>query len=172
MNSQGCGCLILLIVGLPLLSGNPIPPVIFLIIAVVWGTLHSIWSALFSAQAFAERERKRLLREWRSLGVSSICNGHDFEQYIADTLRRYGLKATVTPGSGDQGVDIVAVPRRGTRIASQAKLYSGNVTNIAVQEVFAGMRIHACSVGFVITNSLLASFGLALQFVGFSPSVF
>lgn len=117
---------------------------------------------LFSAEAVAERQRKRLLREWRTLGVSSICNGHDFEHYIADTMQRYGVKADVTPGSGDQGVDIVAVTRRGTRIAIQAKLYTGNVSNKAVQEVFAGMQFHNCSVGFVITNSLFTQSAIDL----------
>lgn len=138
--------------------GSPLP---FAVLATCLA-IYLAWRSLFSAEAVAARNQKKILREWRELGVSSIYNGHDFEHYIADTLRRHGVKATVTPGSGDQGVDIVAVTRRGTRIAIQAKLYTSNVNNKAVQEVFAGMRFHNCSVGFVITNSMFTKSAIEL----------
>ena len=89
---------------------------------------------------------------WRSLESSQIYNGHDFEQFIAQKLRDHGMHATVTPGSGDQGVDILATTRKGTRIAIQTKLYSKPVTNKAVQEVLAGMVFYKYSMAVVVTN--------------------
>lgn len=79
-------------------------------------------------------------------------DGHTFEYWCANLLRSLGYhNVTVTRGSGDQGVDIVAT-LDGERWAFQCKRYSSNLGNKPVQEVYTGMAMYNCSVGVVMTN--------------------
>ena len=79
-------------------------------------------------------------------------DGHRFEQYCASLLRQIGfINVEVTKGSGDQGVDIVAV-KDGIRYAVQCKCYSSDLGNTPVQEVNAGKTLYKCHVGVVLTN--------------------
>lgn len=78
--------------------------------------------------------------------------GHEFERFIADLLRKLGYqKVEVTPGSGDQGVDVLA-EKDGVRYAIQCKCYSSDLGNTPVQEVNTGKMIYRCHVGVVVTN--------------------
>lgn len=80
-------------------------------------------------------------------------DGHEFEHFAADLLRKLGYeRVEVTPGSGDQGVDVIAV-KDGKRYAIQCKRYSQKLGNKPVQEVFAGKTIYGCSVAVVLTNN-------------------
>lgn len=81
-------------------------------------------------------------------------DGHEFEYWCADLLRKSGFRnVTVTRGSGDQGVDILAEKDR-IRYAVQCKCYSRDLGNKPVQEVNSGkvMPQYNCQVGAVITN--------------------
>ena len=79
--------------------------------------------------------------------------GHEFEQFAASLLRKLGYeRVEVTPGSGDQGVDVIAV-KDGKRYAIQCKRYSQKLGNKPVQEVFAGKTIYGCSIAVVLTNN-------------------
>lgn len=78
--------------------------------------------------------------------------GHDFEQFCAQLLEANGFSSVnVTPGSNDQGIDILA-EKQGVKYAIQCKRYSSDVGNKAVQEVFAGKSYYNCHVGVVLTN--------------------
>lgn len=91
----------------------------------------------------------------RHVAMSSIdkMDGHDFEQFTSALLRKLGYeRVEVTPGSGDQGVDVIAV-KDGKRYAIQCKRYSKKLGNKPVQEVFAGKTIYGCSVAVVLTNN-------------------
>ena len=79
--------------------------------------------------------------------------GHEFESYCADLLRKNGfVNVSVTPGSGDQGVDVIA-EKEGVRYAVQCKCYSSALGNTPVQEVCAGKSMYNCHVGVVMTNN-------------------
>lgn len=83
--------------------------------------------------------------------------GHKFEHFCADLLLKTAFdKADVTPGSGDQGVDIVAV-KDGVKYAIQCKNYASPLSNTPVQEVNAGKTFYGCHVGVVMTNSTFTS---------------
>lgn len=89
------------------------------------------------------------------VGLSYIdkMEGHEFEQFTAGLLRKLGYeRVEVTPGSGDQGVDVIAV-KDGKRYAIQCKRYSQKLGNKPVQEVFAGKTIYGCSIAVVLTNN-------------------
>lgn len=88
-----------------------------------------------------------------SLAAVDLMEGHEFEHWCAELLRKNGFsEVEVTPGSGDQGVDIVAVSG-GIRFAIQCKCYSSNLGNTPVQEVNAGKQYYRCQIGVVMTNS-------------------
>ncbi|WP_435199769.1 restriction endonuclease [Qipengyuania sp. 902] len=85
--------------------------------------------------------------------VSSIpTDGHEFEHWVASALKSFGWSASVTSGSGDQGIDVIA-SRSGRTVGLQCKLYSGPVGNKAVQEAFAGRSYHRVEKVAVISNS-------------------
>ncbi len=83
--------------------------------------------------------------------------GHQFEYWCADILRRNGFfDVEVTPGSGDQGVDVIA-EKDGIRFAIQCKCYSHDLGNSPVQEVHTGRIIYRCQIGVVMTNRYFTS---------------
>ena len=91
--------------------------------------------------------------------VSSVdgMNGHEFERFCADILRKIGYSnVRVTPGSGDQGVDILA-EKSGIKYAIQCKNYASPLSNKPIQEVSAGKFFYNCHVGVVMTNSTFTS---------------
>ena len=81
-----------------------------------------------------------------------LMDGHDFEFWCANALRDIGFEdVEVTPGSGDQGVDILAA-KDGLRYAIQCKRYTSDLGNAPVQEVHAGKYFYRCHVAAVISN--------------------
>lgn len=80
-------------------------------------------------------------------------SGAEFERFFADLLRKEDYKkVTVTPASGDYGVDVVA-ERCGTRYAFQCKCYQSSVGVSAVQEVYSGAKMYQADTPVVVTNS-------------------
>lgn len=80
-------------------------------------------------------------------------DGHEFEYFCANILRAQGYEnISVTRGSGDQGVDIIA-EREGIKYAIQCKRYSQPVGNKAVQEIYAGKAFYHCHIGIIMTNN-------------------
>lgn len=83
--------------------------------------------------------------------------GHEFEHYCANLLKKNGfLNVSVTRGSGDQGVDVLA-EKDGVKYAVQCKNYASALGNTPVQEVNAGKIYYKCHVGVVMTNSTFTS---------------
>ena len=79
-------------------------------------------------------------------------NGHEFEYWCANLLKKIGyVNVHVTPGSGDQGVDVLA-EKEGIKYAIQCKCYSSDLGNTPVQEVNAGKQMYGCQIGAVMTN--------------------
>jgi HJR/Mrr/RecB family endonuclease len=75
-----------------------------------------------------------------------------YEVYCAEELKRHGWDASVTKGSRDQGVDVVA-SKSGMRVVLQCKLYSQPVGNKAVQEVVAARNFERVRFGVVVSNN-------------------
>lgn len=81
-----------------------------------------------------------------------LMEGHDFENYCAELLRRRGFQEVeVTKGSGDYGIDILA-EKDGVTYAIQCKCYTSPVGVKAVQEAYAGRDYYDRMVGAVLTN--------------------
>ena len=82
-------------------------------------------------------------------------DGWEFEEYAAQLLRWSGFHhVEVTRGSGDQGVDILAM-RDERSYAVQCKHYAGKVPNKAVQEAYAGAQFYGCDVGWSCGTGIL-----------------
>lgn len=80
-------------------------------------------------------------------------DGHNYEYYCAELLRRKGFsKVSVTRGSGDQGIDIIAYANK-KKFGIQCKFYSKPVGNSAVQEAYTGAKFYGCNVAAVMTNN-------------------
>jgi restriction system protein len=93
------------------------------------------------------RRRDELLHlNWRAM------RDNEWENYLVEVFKALGAKAERIGCTGDQGCDLI-VEAGPTRIAVQAKGYHNSVGNSAVQEAFAGMHYHRCSMCAVITNS-------------------
>lgn len=79
-------------------------------------------------------------------------DGHAFERFCADILLKNGFeKITVTRGSGDQGIDIIAY-KDDVKYGIQCKCHSADIGNKAVQEAFSGKTYYNCHLGVVLTN--------------------
>lgn len=95
------------------------------------------------------------IRKYKRLQQSAFIDemeGHDFEYYCADLLKRRGFQGVeVTRGSGDYGIDILA-EKEGVTYAIQCKCYSAPVGVKAVQEAYAGRDYYDRMVGAVLTN--------------------
>jgi restriction system protein len=89
----------------------------------------------------------------RDINLAMIpANGHDFEVWVTDILRRQGWTAKTTPAGADQGTDIIA-SKSGHSMGLQCKLYSSPVGNKAVQETIVGMKYHGLYACAVISNA-------------------
>lgn len=83
--------------------------------------------------------------------------GHSFEYFCAEVLRKNGFtEVSVTKGSGDQGVDVLAT-KSDVKYAIQCKNYASPLGNTPIQEVCAGKLFYNCHVGVVMTNSTFTS---------------
>jgi len=93
-----------------------------------------------------------ILKANRRVHEMDELEGHDFEYYCADLLKKDSFEnVEVTKGSGDFGVDILA-EKDGITYAFQCKCYDDTVGVKAVQEIYAGRDYYDRMVGVVMTN--------------------
>lgn len=93
-----------------------------------------------------------LIKRPRKFGPLDDMEGHEFELYCADLLRKRGFQEViVTKGSGDFGIDILA-ERDGISYGIQCKHYTTPIGVKAVQEVYAGRDYYDCMIGVVMSN--------------------
>lgn len=113
------------------------------IIVIAVCVLLIIVLAYFAARHFGHAHRA---------GSMDELEGHDFEYYCADLLRKRGfLDVEVTKGSGDFGIDILA-EKDGITYGVQCKCYHAPIGVFAVQEAYAGRDYYDRMVGVVMTN--------------------
>ena len=126
--------------------------VIFISIMSAAGLAVLVFAAFLVSRRWKRRRRSQLMDEME---------GHDFEYFCADLLRKNGfLDVEVTKGSGDYGVDILA-EKDGVTYAVQCKCYNAPIGVKAVQEVYAGRDYYDRMVGAVMTNQYFTSAAVA-----------
>ncbi len=75
----------------------------------------------------------------------------DFEHQCAKSLMLVGWNTKTTSGSGDQGIDIIAVSNQ-SKLVIQCKRYRDQVGNKAVQEIIAGREFEKAQFAAVIST--------------------
>ena len=126
--------------------------VIFISIMSAAGLAVLVFAVFLVSRRWKRRRRSQLMDEME---------GHDFEYFCADLLRKNGfLDVEVTKGSGDYGVDILA-EKDGVTYAVQCKCYNAPIGVKAVQEVYAGRDYYDRMVGAVMTNQYFTSAAVA-----------
>ncbi len=85
--------------------------------------------------------------------IDDLMTGREFELYCQRILQEAEWHAALTPGSGDQGADIIA-EKNGRRVVIQCKFYNGSVGNRAVQEAYAAAAFQDAPHAVVVTNSI------------------
>lgn len=121
-------------------------------------------------QLSIDRLHRRLASENAQLSTSptsfstltafDTMDGHDFEYFCADLLRKNGFSnVEVTQGSGDHGVDIFA-EQGDVTFAIQCKRYEGSVPYKAIQEAYSAKGIFNKDVAVVMTNSTFTQQGI------------
>ena len=89
-------------------------------------------------------------------------DGHEFEYFCAELLKNTGFEnVNVTPGSGDQGIDVIAY-KDGIKYGIQCKCYASDIGNKAVQEAFSGKEFYKCHIGVVLSNRYFTSSAMEL----------
>lgn len=79
-------------------------------------------------------------------------DGVEFEQFLVKLFSSMKYKVSITQASRDQGADLIIENFTGKTIV-QAKRYTGNVSNSAVQEAVAAISHYDCNNAMVVTNS-------------------
>jgi len=133
-----------------------------LLLLVLWfaqgliGQLLIVVLFLASVAAFAflriwpgwkQRQRFRALE----LEDVDAMRGHQFEHYVGCLLQQQGFRITVTKGSGDLGVDVVA-HKNGVGYAIQCKRSGENISRRAVSDAVGGKQHYKCTRAMVVTN--------------------
>lgn len=89
----------------------------------------------------------------REIEYMDAMTGQEFELFCAELLKKCRfINIQITPGTGDQGVDILAT-KESVKYAIQCKCYATPLGNTPIQEVYAGKSFYGCHVGVVMTNT-------------------
>jgi HJR/Mrr/RecB family endonuclease len=103
----------------------------------------------FKAKIFKEYQK-----EVADISVIDSISGFEFEEYVADLLRKLGYKnVQITKKTGDKGVDILA-QKNSRKYAIQCKRINprNKLNNSAIQQVYTGKQLYKCSNAMVITT--------------------
>jgi|SRR6266850_7082865 len=141
--------------------------VFLLVLIVVWlsqdltGRLLLAVCFLASVAAFVFWKvwpRWKQLQRFRALELDDVdaMPGHDFEHYVGRLLQEQGFRITVTKGSGDLGVDVIARKDR-VAYAVQCKRSGENISRRAVSDAVAGKQHYKCTQAMVVTNRYFRS---------------
>lgn len=74
-----------------------------------------------------------------------------FERFVAESFRRRGWTASLTKGSGDEGVDII-LRKPGRRAVVQCKRWKGTVGQRQVRELLGSMVHASADEAFLVTT--------------------
>ena len=111
-----------------------------------------LFSSVYFAFRYVSKRIRRRLYAGSTISKIDKMTGEQFENYLEAILSRSGYHVTRIGGSYDFGADLLI--RKGRkRIVVQAKRYSSNVGNSAVQEVVGAKAFYKASGAAVITNS-------------------
>ena len=90
-------------------------------------------------------------------------SGEEFEERLEVLFKNLGYSVRRTGRTSDAGVDLI-IEKDNRKIAVQAKRYTGNVGEAAVQQVHTGKVFYRCDEAIVVTNSEFTSMAWKVAF--------
>lgn len=110
-----------------------------------------------------EKYEQNLLYGIKKYTINDAQNlsGKEFEIFLKQLFNNLGYQVENLRHTKDQGADLI-ISKFGERIAVQAKRYSGNVGNSAIQEIVAAIKHYNTNRGMVITTSYFTSSAVEL----------
>jgi len=102
-------------------------------------------------ESLEEFEENLGTKQKKQIGDFENLNGHQFEDYLKELFSILGYQVIRTKLSGDQGADLI-VKKDEQKTVVQAKKYSGDVTNKAIQEVVASKEHYGANKAMVVTT--------------------
>ncbi|WP_286145525.1 restriction endonuclease [Bacillus sp. AFS077874] len=105
-------------------------------------------------KVYRKKTQSKIDEKLRNSNINEIdkMDGDKFEEYLGSLFIALGYDTEVTKTSGDQGADLI-LRKNGNVIVVQAKRYSYNVGNSAVQEIFTAKNFYGANDAWVVTNS-------------------
>ena len=100
------------------------------------------------------REKKKSVEALLYFKIEELDSlaGTGFEELLELVFTALGYGVSTTPATGDQGADLI-LSKDGRKISVQAKRYSGNIGNSAVQEVHSSINFYGTDEGWVVSSS-------------------
>ena len=94
------------------------------------------------------------IRNYRNISIEEIdkMDGIEFELVLQTLFQKMGYNVELTSHTNDMGADLI-LSKYGERISVQAKNWSANVGNSAIQEVVTSLKVYKTQRGMVITSS-------------------
>lgn len=106
-------------------------------------SLFNLFNELLNEEKIDKEERSK--RDfWLSL------NGFEFEDQITGLFSKLGYKANKTKNTGDGGVDVVLIDKRGSKILVQCKAHKKPVGPHIVRDLFGVMQSEKADRGILI----------------------
>lgn len=103
----------------------------------------------FISDLFENEENKKT---YYTLFDIDNMRGIEFENFLSRLFINMGYVSVVTKATQDQGADLL-LEKDEEKIVVQAKNYSSNVGNDAIQEVYSALKYYNCKRALVVTNS-------------------
>ncbi len=140
--------------------------IIFLLVIQYWWVALIVGALILLLSSLRKKDTEKKQMGTQSSSIDAIeeeqtimlstsideMDGHDFEHWCARLLRRNGFTdVSVTPGSNDQGIDVLAY-KDGLYYGIQCKCYSHDLGNKPVQEATTGRAVYGCDIAVVMTN--------------------
>jgi HJR/Mrr/RecB family endonuclease len=100
-------------------------------------------------------------KQHKQIGDFDSLNGHQFEDYLKELFSALEYQVIRTKLSGDQGADLI-IKKDEQKTVVQAKKYSGDVTNKAIQEVVASKEHYGASKAMVVTTGMFTKSAIEL----------
>jgi len=111
----------------------------------LWVSVGLIWVS-------RRNQRRREIEQAKTISQMQTLAPERFEELVAETFKKKGYAATLTPQQADHGIDIVLRASNGEKEVVQCKRYIGQVGEPVVRD-FYGALLHENAVrGYIVTT--------------------
>ncbi len=124
-----------------------------------WVWLHVWWEKILVGVPVDAVVLLLLVAAWQAITESHppaanprTLSGVAYEAHCSSVLRQAGWSTSLTPATGDMGVDIIAT-RNGLKLVVQCKQHKAAVGVAAVQQVVAGMAYYRAGASIVVAEN-------------------